>query len=85
MRIPCPFCGDRDQQEFVYRGDAAPRRPVPEAGEAAFAAYVYERSNFAGAMTEHWYHAYGCRRWLVVTRNTRTHELTEAVFAGPMS
>ena len=27
MRIPCPFCGERDGAEFVYRGDASPVRP----------------------------------------------------------
>ena len=27
MRIPCPYCGERDVHEFVYRGDAAPRAP----------------------------------------------------------
>ena len=27
MRIPCPFCGDRDVQEFTYLGDATVARP----------------------------------------------------------
>ena len=36
MRIPCPFGGERDGQEFVYRGDASLVRPESEAGEAAF-------------------------------------------------
>ena len=29
MRIPCPFCGERDAAEFVYRGDAG-SGPRPE-------------------------------------------------------
>ena len=78
MRIPCSFCGARDIQEFVYRGDAAPQRPT---GEDAFYAYVYERDNPAGPMRELWYHAQGCRNWLIITRDTRTHEVTGAVFA----
>ena len=54
MRIPCPYCGERDVHEFVYRGDAAPVRPTSDEG---FYDYVYLRDNFAGAMREHWYHA----------------------------
>ncbi len=65
MRIPCPFCGERDVQEFVYRGDAAPVRP---AGEDGLYDYVYLRKNAAGVMREHWYHAQGCRNWIEVKR-----------------
>ena len=67
MRIPCPYCGERDVHEFVYRGDAAPVRPASDEG---FYDYVYLRDNVAGAMREHWYHAQGCRNWIEVTRNT---------------
>ena len=82
MRIPCPHCGSRDAQEFVYRGDAAPVRPAADAGETAFTDYVYLRDNLAGPMREHWYHAQGCRTWIVVTRDTTTHEVQGAVLAA---
>jgi methylglutamate dehydrogenase subunit B len=78
MRINCPYCGDRDAQEFVYRGDAAPARPDDGSG---FYEYVYERDNVAGPMREHWYHAQGCRNWLVVTRDTVSHAITGAALA----
>jgi heterotetrameric sarcosine oxidase delta subunit len=78
MRIPCPFCGSRDAQEFVYRGDADPVRPE---GEEGMFEYVYERANPAGVLREHWYHAQGCRNWLVVTRDTVTHAIKGATFA----
>lgn len=78
MRIPCPYCGDRDIHEFVYRGDAAPGRPDTD---AAFFDYVYLRDNVAGAMHEHWYHVQGCRNWIEVTRDTRTHEIDGAILA----
>ncbi|WP_157216981.1 sarcosine oxidase subunit delta [Flavisphingomonas formosensis] len=82
MRIPCPYCGERDAHEFVYRGDAAPQRPDgAEANEAAFADYVYPRANVAGAMHEHWYHAQGCRTWIVVERDTRSHAIAGATLA----
>jgi sarcosine oxidase subunit delta len=78
MRIPCPYCGDRDAQEFVYRGDAAPRRPDSEDGMFD---YVYLRDNTAGTMREHWYHAQGCRIWILVTRDTVTHRIEGAILA----
>ncbi|ODN69256.1 sarcosine oxidase subunit delta [Methylobrevis pamukkalensis] len=82
MLIPCPFCGPRDAAEFTYRGDAAPVRPADDAGEAAFADYVYLRDNPRGEITELWYHRAGCNGWLVVTRNTATHEIAAARLAA---
>jgi heterotetrameric sarcosine oxidase delta subunit len=78
MRIPCPFCGDRDASEFVYRGDASPARPTDDGG---FYDYVYLRENPVGPMREHWYHAQGCRNWLVVVRDTHSHEIFGAILA----
>ena len=85
MRIPCPFCGVRDAHEFSYLGDAHPVRPDPNAPDAAdaFHDYVYLRDNPAGPHRELWYHGAGCRRWLVVTRDTRTHEIFATEFARP--
>jgi len=83
VRIPCPFCGERDLSEFIYLGDAAlAMRPPSDAG-GAFGDYVYLRDNPAGPHRELWYHAAGCRSWLRVTRDTRTHVITEAAFACP--
>jgi sarcosine oxidase subunit delta len=79
MRIDCPFCGERDTQEFVFRGDAVPTRP-PD-GDDTFA-YVYLRNNPAGPMTELCYHAFGCRNWLAVTRDTQTHQVASVTLAG---
>ena len=77
MRIACPHCGSRDIAEFVYRGDASVQRPAPTLpGDAeAMFAYVYTRANPMGRHDEHWYHAQGCRNWLVVTRDTRDHTI----------
>lgn len=76
MRISCPLCGERDHSEFTYLGDATVKRPDPGAADAAaaFHAYVHLRKNPAGWHHEHWYHASGCRAWIVVERNTLTHE-----------
>jgi sarcosine oxidase subunit delta len=84
MRIPCPYCGSRDAQEFVYRGDASPVRPADPDPERVFD-YLYLRDNPAGPLREHWYHAQGCRNWLVVARDTRTHQISGAGLAKAVS
>ena len=81
MRIPCPFCGPRSSEEFSYHGDAAPIRPRGEAPVEAWADYVYLRDNPAGPIEELWWHGSGCRAWLVVSRDTRTHDMTDARLA----
>jgi len=83
MRIQCPYCGERDLTEFAYLGDATRMRPEPAAPDAPeqFFAAVYLRDNPAGPHNELWYHASGCRSWLAVTRDTRTHEISAVRFA----
>ena len=81
MRIACPFCGPREVGEFSYLGDAKPKRPAADASEDAVFDYVYLRDNVAGEMEELWYHGGGCRAWLKVTRNTRTHEISDVTLA----
>ena len=48
-----------------------------EADAAAMHDYVYLRDNLAGEHRELWYHGAGCRAWLVVTRDTRTHMISD--------
>lgn len=83
MRINCPFCGERDSSEYAYLGDAKVTRPDPQSADAAnqFFEAVYMRDNPAGRHEEFWYHQAGCRRWLEVTRDTRTHEIFATRFA----
>ncbi|WP_455270023.1 sarcosine oxidase subunit delta [Rhizobium herbae] len=73
--IACPHCGPRPKEEFTVRGDAGITRPAPDAGEDAWYAYVYLRDNPRGRHKEHWHHTSGCRRWLVVERDTMTHAI----------
>ncbi|MEA3178379.1 MAG: methylglutamate dehydrogenase subunit [Gammaproteobacteria bacterium] len=82
MRIRCPFCGERDVNEFAYLGDAQFKRPNPDAADAAarFFEAVYLRDNPAGPHDELWYHTSGCRSWLRVTRDTLTHEILSVQF-----
>ncbi len=84
MIIPHPLLGPRDAAEFVYLGDATLiDRPDPDAPDAAeaFHDYMYLRDNPAGPHRELWYHEQGDRSWLVVTRDTTTHEILSAELA----
>lgn len=84
MIINHPLLGPCDASEFTYLGDASLiDRPDPADKNAAdnFADYLYLRTSPAGEHRELWYHEYGSRAWLVVTRNTLTHEITKVEIA----
>lgn len=84
MIIHHPLLGPRDAQEFTYLGDASLLdRPDWQDAQAQekFHAYLYLRDNPAGVHRELWYHEQGDRSWLVVTRNTVTHEITNVELA----
>ncbi|UWQ79632.1 sarcosine oxidase subunit delta [Leisingera sp. S132] len=84
MIINHPILGPRDSQEFTYLGDASLiDRPDWQAADAAdqFHDYLYLRDNPAGAHRELWFHEQGDRSWLVVTRNTVTHEILNVELA----
>ena len=82
LRIPCPWCGERDEIEFRYRGDAGLSRPGVDVGIDAFVAFTYERENRRGWHLEWWLHAGGCRKLLKVARHTLTHEIHAVGGAG---
>ncbi len=84
MIINHPLLGPRDAAEFVYLGDAAMiDRPDGLADGALddFHDYAYLRDNPAGLHRELWYHEQGDRSWLVVTRDTLTHEIMSVELA----
>ena len=83
MIINHPLLGPRDAAEFVYRGDVAlmDRPDGVDADPAAMHDYLYLRDNPAGEHQELWYHEQGDRSWLVITRNTLTHEITKVELA----
>ncbi|MDA7962449.1 MAG: sarcosine oxidase subunit delta [Gammaproteobacteria bacterium] len=75
MRINCPFCGLRDHAEFAYGGDGSVRYPPLDAPAADWHDAVFLRANPRGMQTETWQHLHGCRMWLLVERDTATHEI----------
>jgi sarcosine oxidase subunit delta len=84
MIINHPNLGPRDAQEFVYLGDASlidrPDGMAEDAPEKLYD-YLYLRDNPAGLHRELWFHEQGDRSWLVVTRNTLTHEIMNVELA----
>lgn len=73
--ISCPHCGTRPKEEFSIKGDASRTRPSPQAPAEAWYKFVFVRDNPRGRHREFWHHVLGCRRWLVVERDTMTHEV----------
>lgn len=77
MLIPCPFCGPREHDEFVYVGDGSRERPADDAPFEEWFAYVYLRRNPRGPHREIWQHVHGCRQHLLVDRDTLDHRILE--------
>ena len=82
LRIPCPWCGERNMVEFTYGGDASRPHPGLAAEPAAYFEHVYLRANPRGPHLEYWHHVNGCRQWIKVKRDTLSHEITAAMPAA---
>lgn len=82
LRIPCPYCGLRDEPEFTFGGPSHVARPTPAADDLAWTNYLFIRENPAGVHHERWLHAFGCGRWFNLARDTRTHEILKSYFMG---
>ena len=83
IRIKCPWCGVRDHAEFRYVGDATKLRPEPGAGTPEeWHDFVYIRDNPRGPHLEIWQHVHGCRSFLQVCRDTRTHDVLAVGLPG---
>lgn len=76
MKIPCPHCGVREENEFQCGGTAHLARPGLDASDREWGEYLYFRDNPKGSHRERWRHAYGCGRWFNVVRDTVTHEIS---------
>ena len=83
IRIPCPFCGERDHSEFSYGGDGSIQYPALDASAEEWSKAVFQRENICGLQTETWQHTSGCRQWLLVERDTMTHEIHSVRMAHP--
>lgn len=72
--VKCPWCGEREQTEFSYGGEAHIARPLKPEGisDEEWGAYIYTRQNTKGVMAERWIHTQGCGRWFNAIRHTVT-------------
>jgi heterotetrameric sarcosine oxidase delta subunit len=77
LLIPCPWCGDRDETEFGYGGEAHIARPAEPASldDAQWAQFLFMRNNPKGRFHERWVHVAGCRRWFNLVRDTASHRI----------
>lgn len=82
MFLRCPLCGDRDIREFTYKGhETYLTRPAEGAAPQLWDDYLHNRENPAGRTRDLWFHGQGCGAWLIVTRDTITHEIFGAELA----
>ena len=75
MQLRCPWCGARDESEFVCGGTSHIARPEPGASDERWGEYLFFRENPQGVHFERWRHAYGCGCWFNIARHTLTHEV----------
>ena len=77
LLISCPWCGERDETEFRYGGQAHVSYPVDQdaLGDQTWGEYLFVRDNPRGLFAERWCHSVGCRRWFNALRDTATNEL----------
>ncbi len=74
LRIHCPHCGVRAVEEFAY-GEIPAKPDALTDADARDVDRGFMHSNHEGPVTERWFHAFGCRRWFTVRRDTRTNEM----------
>ena len=84
LLINCPWCGERDQSEFSYGGEAHIARPAdPYAlSDEGWGDYLFRRKNPKGLHREQWQHSHGCRRWFNVERDTVSYEIKSVYKIG---
>ena len=75
LQIPCPYCGQRDEKDFTYGGEAHVTRPFFDVSNEEWADYLFNRDNTKGIHYERWVHSFGCGRWFNMARDTVTHEI----------
>ena len=80
LLIKCPWCGNRDETEFSYGGEAGIKRPLTpaELNDQQWADYLFMRKNSKGKFLEQWNHSLGCRQWFIVQRDTVTYEILDS-------
>jgi sarcosine oxidase subunit delta len=76
LLIHCPHCGPRTLAEFTFERPLASIVTLDASPEEAMRR-LYTRDNPRGLSWELWRHAYGCRAWLKLHRDTGAHDIAE--------
>ena len=74
----CPYCGERDQQEFKAGGEAHIERPKQptELSDDEWAEYLFMRKNIKGVQFERWNHTHMVvESGLICIRDTSNDEI----------
>lgn len=74
LQIDCPHCGRRPVEEFFY-GEILQVPDTLTDADARDLDRAFMHDNIEGPVTERWFHAQGCRRWLTLSRDTRSDEI----------
>jgi len=82
LRIECPYCGVRDEQEFVFGGPSSITRPGTQCTDQEWTQYLYFRDNPRRLHAERWCHSFGCGQWFNVLRDTLTHVVRRVYHMG---
>jgi sarcosine oxidase, subunit delta len=84
LLITCPYCGPRAEIEFRGGGEAHIARPPDAAAlsDAAWAEFLFYRSNPKGLHAERWVHTYGCQRWFNALRDTASDNIVATYKTG---
>ncbi len=75
MQLPCPWCGERPENEFHCGGSTAIQRPPLDCSDATWGEYLFFRDNPCGDHAERWRHTFGCGMWFNLLRDTVSHEV----------
>ncbi|MFM2409493.1 MAG: hypothetical protein RL481_321 [Pseudomonadota bacterium] len=82
MQLTCPHCGPRAQTEFVYERTVDSVVLLDASPEDAMNT-LFTRTNPRREDEEIWRHTYGCRAWMIITRNRVTNEISAIRAVGP--
>ena len=79
--FPCPFCGPREEHEFLFAAEAGKVRPEPAAkvSDEEWAAYLYHNDAPKGIAREIWYHQ-TCGTYFLMTRDTVSRDVEGSEF-----
>jgi sarcosine oxidase subunit delta len=78
LLIDCPFCGARNETQFVYGGPVSVERPDPTAvQDDDWVDFLTMVPNPVGPVHEKWWHARGCGEWFTLWRDTVTHDIVQ--------